>query len=197
MKYVIDEDVIKKNGMELEEFLLLLLIKTGVDVSRLSVEMENKQMLVKDILNGWRATPKWVDLVDKSLLDADKTIPDDKRLTQLADELRKLFPASKKAGTCHYYRGNTRDLVLRLQKFFKLYGNKYTDNQILAAAKNYVESFNGNYTYMRILKYFIWKSSIVKDDETALQGHVIESSDLADWIENKNITSDDWTVEAR
>jgi hypothetical protein len=69
-----------------------------------------------------------------------------------------------------------------LKKFFKLYGNKYTDEQITTATQNYVSSFNGRYQYMRVLKYFIWKDEKKVDSEGV--GHIEEVSDLAAFIEN-------------
>ena len=55
-----------------------------------------------------------------------------------------------------------------MQKFFKLYGNKYTDEQILKATQDYVSSFNGNYSYMRVLKYFILKDERKSDEKSEL-----------------------------
>ena len=77
-----------------------------------------------------------------------------------------------------------REISLRLKKFFKLYDNTYTDEQILTAAKNYVETFNGQYNYMRVLKYFIWKDEKKLTEDEKIQ--VVEISDLANYIENAN-----------
>ena len=80
-----------------------------------------------------------------------------------------------------------------MKKFFKLYGS-YTDEQILEAARKYVASFNGNYSYMRVLKYFIWKDEVKIDGEG--NRYVDEVSDLANWIENSgqaNSLTSDWT----
>ena len=107
-----------------------------------------------------------------------------------------IFPAQKKQGTCHYFRGNRKDISLRLKKFFKLYGNSYTKEQILEAARKYVASFNGNYSYMRILKYFIWKDERKTDSEG--KGYIEETSDLASYIDNNGEESNnDWTAELR
>ena len=81
-----------------------------------------------------------------------------------------------------------------MKKFFKLYDNTYTDEQILNATKNYVTNFNGNYNYMRVLKYFIWKDE-KKLHEDGKMG-VVEVSDLANYIENADSTNDlkdEWT----
>jgi hypothetical protein len=103
------------------------------------------------------------------------------------------FPEGKKEGTCQYWRGNIRDVTLKLQKFFKLYGNKYTDEQLISATQRYVNSFNGRYQFMRVLKYFICKNEKKVDSEGV--GYIEEVSDLAAYIENEGhekSLKDDW-----
>ena len=45
------------------------------------------------------------------------------------EQMRELFPTGMKVGSSAW-RGNIRELKLRMQKFFRLYGD-YTDEQIL------------------------------------------------------------------
>ena len=73
-----------------------------------------------------------------------------------------------------------------------MYGTKYTDEQIINATQKYVNSFNGNYAYLKLLKYFIWK-------DERLKGESVQSL-LADFIENESAegtTNTDWTVELK
>lgn len=188
----INEDICKKNGISLEEILAILLVKSGVNIPELFQSMTDKSMLVKDMFNGYMVTQRWDDVVSNVILDSDKNPPDIERIEELALKLAAIFPKEKKAGTCHYFRGNKKDNVLRLKKFFKLYGS-YTDEQILNAAKKYVQSFNGNYSYMRILKYFIWKDEVKINSEG--EKYIDETSDLANWIENEGQQEErDWTT---
>lgn len=193
MKVTISDEVCKKNGLETDEVLALLLVKTGTDIPKLFEALIEKKVLVKDIFGGYMVTQRWDDVVSTIILDSDRDKQTPERLENLAIKLAEIFPREKKVGTCHYFRGNKKDNILRLKKFFKLYGH-YTDDQILDAARRYVASFNGNYTYMRVLKYFIWKDAVKQDAEG--KGYVDETSDLANWIENKgqvNSTNTDWT----
>ena len=194
MTVSISEDVCKKNGIKTEELLAVLLVKTGADIPALFRSLEERNVLVKDIFGGWLVTQRWDDIASTVLLDSDKDRQSPERVEKLAMELADIFPKGKKEGTCHYFKGNKKDNMLRLKKFFKLYG-QYTDEQILDAARRYVSSFNGNYTYMRILKYFIWKDEIRHDSEG--KGYIDETSDLANWIENAgavNTGNSDWTA---
>ena len=108
-----------------------------------------------------------------------------------------LYPKGKKEGTNAYWRGNLKDNTLRMKKFFKLYGNKFTKEDIINAATNYVQSFNGQYGYMRVLKYFIWKDERKTDGEGKL--YVEEVSDLATYIENagEEQSKQDWELSLR
>lgn len=194
MTFTIDEDVCKKNGTNVAELLVLLLVKLGADIPAIVQDLLEKKHIVKDDLFGQLLiTQHWSDVASTILLDSDKDrVPED-RIEQLALSLMKIFPKEKKAGTCHYFRGNRKDNILKLKKFFKLYGNKYTDEQIIEATKKYVASFNGNYAYMRILKYFIWKDQRKVDEEG--KGYIEETSDLASYIDNLDADdgTNDWT----
>lgn len=196
MKITIDEDACKKVKLSLPEVLMITLIKTGVNIKTLLKQMKEKQILVEEhtlLGTNLLVTQRWSDLSDKALLSADKSVPDNKRLENLAKSLMEVFPTGKKEGTSQYWKGNLRDNTLRLAKFFKLYGDKYTDEQMIEAAKNYVSSHNGKYQYMRVLKYFIWKDARKVNSEG--EGYIEEVSDLAAFIENakdeKNL-KDDW-----
>ena len=196
MKLTIDEDACKKVNLSLPEVLMITLVKTGVNIETLVKQMKEKQILVEEhTLLGINllVTQRWSDLSDKALLSADKSVPDNKRLENLAKSLMEVFPAGKKEGTSQYWKGNLRDNTLRLAKFFKLYGDKYTDEQLIEAAKNYVSSHNGRYQYMRVLKYFIWKDTRKVNSEG--EGYIEEVSDLAAFIENakdEQDLKDDW-----
>ena len=189
----INEEICKKYGLDVSEVLAVLLIKTCNDIPKLFSILEEKEIVVRDLLQGYMVTQRWDDVVSTILLDSDVKAPSPDRLENLATQLMEIFPKQKKIGTCHYFRGNRKDIILRLKKFFKLYG-KYTDEQIVTAAKKYVESFNGDYSYMRILKYFIWKDEVKINSEG--DRYVDEVSDLANWIENAGQEEDlrnDWT----
>ena len=128
------------------------------------------------------------------LLDSDDESQPEEAVEGLAEKLMKIFPQGKKEGTSQYWRGNKREITLRLKKFFKLYGNHYEYEDILTAAQKYIESFNGRYTYMRVLKYFIWKDEKRVSEDGVLK--VIEVSELANYLENAGQEDDlkeDWT----
>lgn len=193
MRYVIDTDACEKEGLSLAAILAGMIILSDIDLKELKLEITKEGILVEkegEIL----ITATGRDRVHRVLLSSDKTLPSEDQIETLAIKLMDIFPKGKKEGTSVYWKGNKKDTKLRLQKFFKLYGSTYSNEQILDAAKQYVESFNGNYTYMRALKYFIWKDERKTDSE----GHIYveEVSDLASYIENAGQESEtsDWDI---
>lgn len=199
MNYIINEDICKEKGMDFPSLLAVLLVKTGVNITELFNDLVSKEILVRDLFSeGFLVTQRWDSVCSDILLSADNSIPSEEKLLPLVDSLMKIFPPGKKEGTSLYWKGNRKDNKERLQKFFKLYGNKYSDEQIINAARKYVESFNGQYTYMRALKYFIWKD----EKKTGSDGrkYIEEVSDLASYIENagqEDDLKDDWTTTLR
>lgn len=133
------------------------------------------------------------DLLTKIIINSDSNVT--KRSTnieELADKLREIYPSGKIPNTNYYYKCNRQDIINKLKTFFKMYGTKYTDEQIINATQKYISSFNGNYAYLKLLKYFIWK-------DERLKGESVQSL-LADFIENENsedTVNTDWTVELK
>lgn len=117
-------------------------------------------------------------LEDVNLDSVDSDKPKTRDLTPLAQKLKEIYPKGKKPGTAQYWAEGTALIVKRLRIFFKKYGEEYTDEQIISATEAYVKSFNGNYAYMRTLKYFIWA------EKTNRAGEIESTSDLLTFMEN-------------
>lgn len=199
----IDNNVCKKYNLTLNEVFMALLVTNGANINTLIEEMLERQIIVKSTDNkegDFMITSRWHDELCNVLLDSDKEHQPIDRIENLAKQLIEVFPKGKKQGTSMMWRGNIRDISLKLKKFFKLYGSKYTDEQIIEAANQYVSSFNGIYNYMRILKYFIWKDERKVDSDG--NGYIEEVSELANYLDmiesGESINnSDTWTSELR
>lgn len=187
MQITIDEDVIKHHNLSMLEFLVILYHLYGGTTSldnRISKELWNKGYLVKD-LDYYKANNSKIEEIEHIIaLSAYPSQTED--LRELAIKLRELYPEGKKEGTNYYWRDSVSIITKRLAMFFKKYGNKYSENKIISATKDYVSSFNGNYRYMQLLKYFIYKRGSEAGEET---------SQLLSYIENMGQESrKDWTT---
>ena len=185
----------QQNGITIDEALLMLVIHNKADLERAEKALIQKGLITaeRDGLFqqvGWRLTNKGTEVLDSVIMDSDKEQEPQDRLIQLATRLKEIFPKGKKDGTNYYWTEGVALIVRRLKLFFRKYGNKFTDEQIIQAAEKYVQGFNGNYQYMRLLKYFIFKEKV------GANGEVEGDSELINYIENagqEENLRDDWT----
>lgn len=195
----IDSKVAIRNDTTPEEITLLESVALKTDFQAVWNKLVSKGLITKtyDANNqpdGWRVTGKGNELITTVLLSTapvKETV--DKSLEKLAEELKEIFPKGKKPGTNYYWTEGKALIIRRLNIFFRKYGKK-DYGLILKAARNYVESFDGNYQYMRLLKYFIFKET------TGANGEIEGNSELLSCIEHEgetNVYNSDWTTELR
>ena len=189
----------QQNGMTIDEALLMLVIHNKANLERAEEALIQKGLITaerNDLFQqiGWRLTNKGTEMLDSVIMDSDKEQEPQDRLIQLATRLKEIFPKGKKDGTNYYWAEGVALIVRRLKLFFKKYGNEFTDEQIVQAAEKYVQGFNGNYQYMRLLKYFIFKEKV------GANGEVEGDSELINYIENagqEENLRDDWATTLR
>ena len=184
MKVTIDEEVCKKYDLPFTEALLALAFRSmkADDIHN----MLEKEVLVRK--NGqYLLTQRWNEVLDEILSDSSGNVEkSDAEILELSNKMRECFPKGKMRDnygreTPYYYRCNNSEVVKKLKKFFSIFGN-YSDEDILDATKRYVDSFKGNYSGMRLVKYFILKDDLRKGEEGM---HVEQISDLLTFLENK------------
>ena len=203
MKITIDEKVCIKHKMTVQEVLIALIMRMGKAPDAIE-NMLNREILVDT--GEYQVTQHWSDVLDEILSDSSGSVEkSDEELLELAKQMRELYPQGKMKDrfgrpTPYYYRCNNSEVVKKLKKFFTIFGN-VSDEEILDATKRYVASFQGNYTGMRLIKYFILKDDVKPSEDG--QGHVEQISDLATFLENKESeeevvnTSSDWMMSVR
>lgn len=192
MKLTIDQTILENNNLTLEEFLVLFLSAKEVDIGDISQSLIAKGFADKDLFSSGKLviSDKVKDLISTISIDSDKNVIDkDSEFTELATELREIYPAGRKDGTTYMWRGTTAEVAKKLKTLVVKYGFVINKESVIKATKEYVNSFNGNYRYMQLLKYFILKS--VKDAD----GNVDIKSELMSIIENSGQLDDqreDW-----
>ena len=192
MKLTIDQTILENNNLTLEEFLVLFLSAKEVDIGDISQSLVAKGFADKDLFSSGKLviSDKVKDLISTISIDSDKNVIDkDSEFTELATELREIYPAGRKDGTTYMWRGTTAEVAKKLKTLVVKYGFVINKESVIKATKEYVNSFNGNYRYMQLLKYFILKS--VKDAD----GNVDIKSELMSIIENSgqlDAQREDW-----
>ena len=189
----VDDKVCEANGITKDEAFILAAIQYGTEDMYNHLIKEGYITKINsscyELNKKYTITNRGINLFSDIVLNSDRNIAESSNsISELASKLREIYPTGKMPGTTYYYKGNLQDIEKKLKSFKKRYGN-YTDEDIIKATENYIKSFNGNYTYLKLLKYFIWKDE-KRDGET------IATSVLADWIENEgqeDCLSNDWT----
>lgn len=193
MRIEIEETVLKKHGLTLDEFLALLIAYYGTDIKQANNALIAKNLASKNLFmeEGLVIGSKAEDIMTSILVDSSsKNQYDDAFYDALAQKMQELYPTGKKPGTSYMWRGTLAEIAKKLKTLVSKYGYTLEEEKVLTATKNYVDSFNGNYQKMRLLKYFILKSE--KDDD----GNIIVVTDLMAYIENSaymDSMREDWT----
>ena len=193
MKLIIDSDACLNNGTCIGEVLLLYEYALKISPESMKQSLIDKGYITSagNLCDRYTATDKAVKLLDNVL--ADSSVDDDTKITELATKLKELYPKGKKEGTNQFWADGVSIIVKRLKIFYKKYGF-YDNDIIIKATENYIKSFNGDYRFMKTLKYFLWSEKVNK------AGEVEPTSDLLTYIENAgeiDELSDDWLNELK
>ena len=192
----INREIIEKEGWTLGEFLLMMCA-----INKIDLESAKRLLVKKDYLTthcppeeypplGAAPMAKGIkafnDLVIKSSPLANGSPTTDMELDELAKRLKEIYPKGMKDDKWYWADGIAL-IKRRLQTFFVKYG-RYSAEDIIDATQRYVNAMKDR-DDMRLLKYFIFRDKRV-------DGEIIASSDLINWIENKGEEgrSEDWML---
>ena len=72
-----------------------------------------------------------------------------------------------------------------MQLFFKKYGSDYNHEDIIKATEKYVKSFNGDYSYMKVLKYFILKEKLGAGRDVESESELLTNLENLDHVDDE------------
>ena len=195
MKYIIDTEILKREGIRLDEALYLLSVYKKRPINFNTVQkakIENKILKFENPRDPTKITPKGQSIIESILAKSKIHVSSDnlERYKALADKMREIYPKGLKPGTNYQWRDSTAIIADRLIKLVAKYSIEFTDEEAIDATKRYVTSFNGNYKYMQILKYFISKQKPVEGAPAE------QNSQFLSFLQNKEniIENQDWTA---
>lgn len=167
MNIQIDTLKLKKKGLNINEYLTLLKIYNNINEEDIDYSPHKLNYLSLKDKKYISIEGSNIRLLKKAIKLFETTVRD---YITLAEEIRKLFPSGKKDNR-YPWRGSLRTLSDRLSKLDKYFGlDKYTDEAIIEATKDYISNFELDKTGMRICPYFLLKD---------------QNSDLVSWLENE------------
>ena len=196
MNISINQSILNKYGMSIEEFLVLYLCSKDFDIEEIIKSLINKGFANRNLYNKVTAviSNNTKKLISSILIDSDKSVIDkDEEFNRVAEKMKEVFPDGRKPGTTYYWKDSTAVIARKLKTLVAKFNFKFTEEQAITATREYVKSFNGDYQYMQLLKYFILKT----DNHT---GEL--RSDFMSIIENGNQQdnlglNDSWLTEIR
>lgn len=195
MKWSIDSTVLDEYNLSMDEFVLLLFLARGNNVQQYINSLLAKKWIDRNIFHPDQVilSLKAKETIQGILLDSDKLVngkQDD--FEALANKLREIFPKGNKAGTNYNWRGSTAEIARKLKNLVVKYGCRFTDEEAIEATKAYVASFNGDYKYMKLLKYFLLKTPRNNNGDVEIE------SDFMAYLENKGVAEENngnWAVD--
>lgn len=201
MKITIDTEVLRENNLTLEEFVILLYYVQGMTapIEEVCESLWRKNLLIKEIEGYSVNTPRIPEIqgmLAMSGLKEKKTTP--KELIALAEKILEVYPAGKMPGTSYYYRCSPDVLAKRLAVFFSKFPRKlsWTDEAIVESVKDYVASFNGNYRYLQLLKYFVYRTADDKSVDSQLLNYLSARTDAKERAADVS-SADNWLNDVR
>jgi hypothetical protein len=195
MRLTIDERVLAENNLTLDEFLILLFNSREADIKKNIESLVNKGWAERDLFEENR-----VVLSDNIRQKVADIVIDSEQLAQnnqdnfeaLARKLMEVYPEGRKAGTTYYWRGSVSEVARKLKNLVVKYNCKFTEQQAIEATKAYVTSFNGDYKFMKLLKYFLLKAPKNNNGDIEIE------SEFMTYLENKDVieaAGGDWTTD--
>ena len=195
MKYIIDTEILEREGIGLDEALYLLSVYKKKPINFTTIQkakVENKILKFENPRDPVKITPKGQSFIESILAKSKIHVSSDnlERYRVLADKMREVYPKGLKPGTNYQWRDSTAIIADRLMKLVAKYNIEFTDEEAVSATKRYIASFNGNYRYMQILKYFISKQKPVEGAPAE------QNSQFLSFLQNEESTTEnqDWTA---
>lgn len=195
MKLAIDEKILAENNLTLNEYLFLLFNARGGDIHECITTLIAKGWAGADLFDDTKVvlSDNTKENVFNVLVDSDKLVEDKQGdFEAIANKLREIFPKGNKAGTNYNWRGSTAEIARKLKNLVVKYGCRFTDEEAIEATKAYVASFNGDYKYMKLLKYFLLKTPRNNNGDVEIE------SDFMTYLENKGAAEEhngNWAVD--
>lgn len=196
MRIVIDEKLLPEYNLTLQEVLYLLFIESGGNAKECITSLINKEWGKKNLFeeDGLILSDNDKDRLYEIIVESEKVVQDRKdELEILAKKLMDIYPEGRKPGTTYKWRGSIAEITRKLKNLVAKYNCKFTEEQAIKATKEYVASFNGDYRFMKLLKYFLLKAPRNNNGDVEIE------SDFMAYLENsgEEHTNNNWTTDLK
>ena len=167
MTITVADKILEKYNLSIEEFLILYICSKEYDIKELIDTIIAKGYADKNLYNHNTAivSNNVKEIISSVIIDSDKAVIDkEEDYLRVAKKMQEIFPKGRKEGTTYAWRDCTAVIAKKLKTLVVKFDFKFTEEEALEATRKYVESFNGNYKFMQLLKYFILKNDTITGD---------------------------------
>jgi hypothetical protein len=181
MTITVADKILDKYNLSIEEFLILYICSKEYDIKELIDTIIAKGYADKNLYNPNTAivSNNVKEIISSVIIDSDKAVIDkEEDYLKVAKKMQEIFPKGKKEGTTYAWRDCTAVIAKKLKTLVVKFDFKFTEEEALNATRKYVESFNGNYKFMQLLKYFILKNDTATGDIKSEFMSLIENDDI-------------------
>lgn len=178
MKITIDTEILQRNELTLGEFLVMLFGFCDVKYKENFDRLVEKNLISKNLFDkdSMVLSNNTRNLIAKVLIESDaKVMGYDLNFEELAKKLQDIYPKGNKQGTTYTWRDNTAVIAFKLRTLVAKYDFIFTEDEAIKATKEYVDSFEDDNKSMKLLKYFILRTS-KNDDVDSMFMTIIENN---------------------
>lgn len=161
MKITIDTDVLQEKNLTFQQFLVLLIAYKNIDYKKIMDNLVESGIALKDIYNPYNLvlSDNTRNGIMRILIDCDKNVANSNiDFETIAVKMRDLYPKGYKPGTTYLWRDSVAVIVGKLKTLVSKYNFYFTEEEAIAATKEYLDTYKHDNKFMKLLRYFILKT---------------------------------------
>ena len=194
---IIDFELLNNLDISVNEFLYLYNIYTDFNIINLDSDMvdndklENKR-LIKVYNNSLVLRQDGINLIEMLLIDNNKSIKEEGKNIKKSDriiedevntnikEFRELWRGLKPGSM-----GSLQSCKDKMKRWIKA-NPEYSFDDIIKAAKLYLNTEGRNIRFLQRADYFIYKQSNNREEESRLSSYIDDTAETDDWTSKLN-----------
>lgn len=161
MKITIDTDVLRKEHLTLQQFLVLLIAYRNIDYKKTLDDLIASGLVQKDLFDPYSVvlSDNIRNDIARILVDCDKNVTgSDIDFMGIAAKMRDMYPKGNKPGTTHAWRDSVAEIANKLKTLVSKYNFRFTEEEAIAATREYLDTYKNDNKFMKLLRYFILKT---------------------------------------
>jgi hypothetical protein len=171
MKITINTDILRKHGLSLGDFLVLLMGYYGASFTKCYQNLREKDIVEPNIFEETSLvlSNNSKNLVARILMECEeKAVKSGIDFEELAKKLCALYPTGTKPGTTYLWQEPPEDIAQKLRVLYVKFNFEFTEQEAITAVKEYVDSFE-DLKNMRLLRNFLLCAKKNSEDNVGVE----------------------------